>query len=208
MNAPIRKFVESEPAPSGRFEVSVARTMNDLMQVMTVRTLVYMGEQVCPYDEEFDGNDFAGATHLILRCDGEPVGCVRMRWFADFVKLERLAIRREYRSLTGLMMLAREAVKIAERKGYRRLMGHAQPRIVPFWRRYFNAKPRAGRDAVAFSDHSYVEMEFPLNPPADAITPDTDPMVLLRPEGDWDRPGILDKSLLRPVSPAAAPAFV
>ena len=32
----------------------------------------------------------------------------------------------------------------------------------------------------------------------DALGFDTDPMVLLRPEGDWDRPGILDRSAGRP----------
>ena len=89
--------------------IDVARTLNDLMQVVTVRSLVYMGDQVCPFDEEFDGNDFAGATHLILRKGDEPIGVVRLRWFADFAKLERLAIRREYRGGGGLMMLGRRA---------------------------------------------------------------------------------------------------
>jgi hypothetical protein len=36
-------------------------------------------------------------------------------------------------------------------------------------------------------------MEFDLTPPADAIGLESDPFVLLRPEGDWDRPGVLDR---------------
>ena len=40
----------------------------------------------------------------------------------------------------------------------------------------------------------------------DALGFDTDPMVLLRPEGDWDRPGILDRSAGRPATnPLGAP---
>jgi|HubBroStandDraft_4_1064222.scaffolds.fasta_scaffold133436_2 predicted GNAT family N-acyltransferase len=177
--------------------VSVARTLNDLVKVATVRALVYMGEQKCPFDEEFDGNDLAGATHLMLRCRSETIGVVRLRWFAEFAKLERLAIREEHRGGPGLMMLARAAFRHAERKGYRRLMGHAQPRLVPFWRRCFHGWVRPNRPAFSFSDYQYVEMEFALEPPVNAISIDADPFVLVRPEGDWDRPGVLERTAFR-----------
>ena len=194
MNAPFKA-----PPHRGEAElrVSVARTLDDLMRVTVVRSLVYMSEQACPFDEEFDGNDFAGATHLMLTRGSEPVGVVRLRWFAGFAKLERLAIRAEYRGGGGLMLLSRAAFDHARRKGYRVLMGHAQQRLVPFWKRFFGGRVRAGRAAFSFSDYDYVEMEFDLDPPADAISIDSDPLVLLRPEGEWDRPGVLDRSLAR-----------
>lgn len=197
MNVPVRSFtpVGQSDIRVAAFSVGVARSLNDLMQVMTVRSLVYMAEQACPYDEEYDGNDFVGATHLILRCGAEPVGVVRLRWFDGFVKLERLAVRPEYRGGPGLLMLARAAVDHAERKGYRRLMGHVQTRVIPFWRRYFKAREREGRQRFSFSDYDYTEMEFDLHPPANAISIDSDPMVLIRPEGEWDRPGVLDHSV-------------
>ncbi len=198
--APIEAVDPGQP----RLEVVVARTLEDLMQVVAVRSLVYMGEQGCPYEEEYDGNDFAGATHLILRSGAEPVGVLRLRWFADFAKLERLAIRREYRGLPALMKLARAAFALAARKGYRRLMGHADPRIVAFWKRCFHGRERPGRAGVAFSDHAYVELEFDIAPPSNAITIDASPQVLLRPEGDWDRPGVLDRSLARRQGPPPA----
>ena len=204
MNAPFNALSAnalSAKTPASRvgggLSVVVARTLDDLMRVMVVRSLVYMGAQACPFDEEFDGNDFAGATHLILLKHGEPIGVVRMRWFEGFAKLERLAIRAEYRGGCGLMLLSRAAFNLAERKGYHRLMGHAQSRLVPYWTRYFHGRVRAGRRPFAFSDYDYVEMEFDLQPPQDAITIDSDPMVLLRPEGEWDRPGVLDRSAAR-----------
>ena len=199
MNAPFKPLTVSAPARPAvdGLRVVVARTLDDLMRVMVVRSLVYMGGQTCPFDEEFDGNDFAGATHLLLLRNDEPIGVVRLRWFSGFVKLERLAIRAEFRGGAGLMMLSRAAFDHAERKGYRRLMGHAQSRLVPFWKRYFHGRLRAGRRSFAFSDYDYVEMEFDLQPPPDAITIDSDPMVLLRPEGEWDRPGVLDRSVVR-----------
>jgi predicted GNAT family N-acyltransferase len=199
MNAPFKPLTVQAPtgcSDSG-LKVVVARTLDDLMRVTMVRSLVYMGAQACPFDEEFDGNDFAGATHLMLVQHGEPIGVVRLRWFAGFAKLERLAIRAEFRGGHGLMMLSKAAFSLAERKGYRCLMGHAQARLVPYWKRYFKGRLRAGRRPFSFSDYDYVEMEFDLQPPPDAITIDSDPLVLLRPEGEWDRPGILDRSAAR-----------
>lgn len=199
MNAIHRPMVAERPirlADHG-LHVVIARTLNDLMQVMAIRSLVYLGDQGCPFDEEFDGNDLTGATHLILKRGNEPIGVVRLRWFADFVKLERLSIRREFRGGPGLLILSRAAVQLAERKGYRRLMGHVQSRVIPFWKRYFHAHKREGRSTFAFSDYDYVEMEFELHPPEDAISIDTDPLVILRPEGEWDRPGVLDRSMSR-----------
>jgi predicted GNAT family N-acyltransferase len=89
------KFAEPFEAvalPKAAIAVSVARTLDDLMQAMAIRSVVYMGEQLCPYDEEFDGNDLAGATHLIARIGSQPVGVIRLRWFCDFAKLERLTV--------------------------------------------------------------------------------------------------------------------
>jgi hypothetical protein len=61
-------------------------------------------------------------------------------------------------------------------------------------------KVRAGRDRFVFSDHEYVETIRELTPPDDAVTIDSDPLVVLRPEGAWDRPGVLDRSARRPAT--------
>ena len=44
--------------------VKVAHSFDDLMRVVSIRSAVYIGEQECPYDEEYDGNDMSG-THLL-----------------------------------------------------------------------------------------------------------------------------------------------
>jgi predicted GNAT family N-acyltransferase len=204
MNARVDPKLSGEPINCDlarpRFETVVARTLEDLMQVMMIRSLVYMGEQQCPYAEEYDGNDFCGATHLILRRNNEPIGTLRIRWFADFAKLERVAVRNEYRGTRATLELVREAFRIAEKKGYRKILGHAQARLLPFWGRYFKGFPRESRDSFVFSDHDYVEIVAETTPPADALTIDSDPMELLRPEGQWDRPGVLEWSVSRPAT--------
>src|SRR5208283_3516984 len=82
-----------------RTEVRIARGFDDLLMVYSIRAAVYMAEQDCPFAEEFDGNDHC-ATHFLGFVDNEPAGCLRARFFHDFVKLERLAVRKSYRRST------------------------------------------------------------------------------------------------------------
>ncbi|MGH6956109.1 MAG: GNAT family N-acetyltransferase [Caulobacteraceae bacterium] len=186
--------------PRQAVSVSVARSLDEIMQAIAIRSMVYMGEQLCPYEEEVDGNDFAGATHLIARVGGRAVGVVRMRWFCDFAKLERFTVAPAYRGGAATRALLEAAFDLAARKGYRKVMGHTQSRLTPVLIRYGGVKVRKDRPSFTFSDHEYVETVRDLEPPDGAITMDTDPLVLLRPEGAWERPGVLDRSALRPAT--------
>jgi len=202
MTAKIQLPEPYEPValPKEAISVTVASTLDDLMQVMSIRSVVYMGEQFCPYEEEFDGNDLAGATHLIARIGRQPVGTVRLRWFADFAKLERLTVMPHCRGGTAPRALLDAAFELAAKKGYRQIMGHTQVRLAPVLMRLGKVKVRAGRKKFTFSDHEYVETIRELTPPADAVNIDSDPLVVLRPEGAWDRAGVLDHSACRPAT--------
>ena len=46
----------------------------------------------------------------------------------------------------------------------------------------------------SFANIKYAELELDCAPLKEAICLDNDPMTLIRPEGDWDRPGPLDRS--------------
>src|SRR4051794_24719610 len=65
----------------------------------------------CPYEEEFDGNDFS-ATHLIGYVGNEPAACLRVRYFADFAKIERLAVRREFRTTRLAVTVMRAGIEL------------------------------------------------------------------------------------------------
>lgn len=172
--------------------ITVARTFDDLMRVAAIRNSVYIGEQECPYEEEYDGNDFS-ATHLLAYIGDEPVGCLRLRFFADFAKFERMAIRKEFRKSRAAVMLTRACFEICEKKGYRQLYGHSQKRLATFWNR-FGFRILEGSKDFVFSDFDYIEMVADLNPASDALRLGTDPYVLIRPEGRWHVPGVLEQS--------------
>jgi predicted GNAT family N-acyltransferase len=179
--------------------VTVARSFDDLMRVVSMRTSVYIAEQSCPYEEEFDGNDMA-ATHMLGFVGGELAGCLRIRFFADFAKLERVAVKQQFRNTRLAFQMGRAAIELCRKKGYRRIYGHAQKRLVNFWSR-FGFKRLDGRQELVFSDFDYVEMVAEFAPHPDAITLETDPYVLIRPEGRWHVPGILERSASRPAQP-------
>jgi predicted GNAT family N-acyltransferase len=182
------------------YAIRVARTLEDLMQVTAIRSAVFLTDQTCPYEEEFDGNDLC-AIHLIGSVGGEPAACIRARFFADFVKLERLAVRQEFRRSRLSFKMVQAGIELARKKGFRRIYGHAQDRLVDFWAR-FGAKPLGLDRKLVFSDFSYTEMVIDLDPHPDPITVDSDPYLIIRPEGEWHRPGILDASASRaPTSP-------
>jgi predicted GNAT family N-acyltransferase len=197
MNAIVGRLQPLEPASSPLVQVSVARTLDELMQVMAIRTLVYLGGQDCPYAEEFDGNDFAGSTHLLARVGVEPAGTMRVRWFAGFAKIERAAVPACHRGGGLSVLLMTRALRLAADKGYRRVLAHGQVQLTSHWTRSSGFRVREARGRFVFSDHEYVELERDLDVSPGAINENSDPLILNRPEGEWDRPGVLEASVGR-----------
>lgn len=185
-------------AKSQELSVTVARSFEDMMRVTSIRGAVYVAEQECPYEEEFDGNDFS-ATHLIGYVGNEPAGCLRIRYFADFAKIERLAVRKEFRKRRLAYQLVRAALELCRAKGYRRLYAHSQKRLLSFWER-FGFSPLEGKREFVFSDFDYVEIVLDTTPHPKAISIGTDPYIMIRPEGRWHVPGVLERSAVRPVT--------
>ena len=94
--------------------------------------------------------------------------------------------------------LVRSGIDLARRKGFRRIYGHSREGLEAFWAR-FGGKPIGADRHLTFSGFRYTEMVLDVGPLPDAITLDSGGIVLLRPEGDWDRPGVLEISATRPV---------
>lgn len=175
-----------------RLGITVVHRMDDLLKVLSVRAATYVVEQDCPHAEEFDGNDFT-ATHLLGYVGSEPAGCLRIRYFAEFAKLERLAVISRFRQTSLAFHLIKAGVEFCRAKGYRKFYGHAEPRVVKLWER-FGFRPRTAEASFSFSNLEFVEgdLEVPLDPAA--LTSRSDPYVLVRPEGQWSKPGVLDQS--------------
>src|SRR6185437_9319362 len=117
---------------SRSISIRIARDPNDLMLVTAIRAAVYLAEQDCPIEEEFDGNDLV-AAHFLGFIGSEPAGCLRVRFFGEFAKVERLAVRHQFRRSRVSFKLVQASVDYIKRKGFKKIYGQAQDRLVDFW---------------------------------------------------------------------------
>jgi len=98
-----------------------------------VRRAVFIDEQGVSEAEEMDDND-AEATQLLATDSETPVGTARIRFVDDATaKIERVAVKREYREEgvgTELMTTAEQA---ARDSGAEKIRIHAQCRVKAFY---------------------------------------------------------------------------
>src|SRR6202165_369593 len=147
----------SSPKPDRRaISIRIARDPNDLMLVTAIRAAVYLAEQDCPIEEEFDGNDLV-AAHFIGFVGTEPAGCLRVRFFGECAKVDRLAVRHQFRRSRVSFKLVQASVDYVKRKGFRKIYGQAQDRLVDFWA-HFGGPALCANRKLTFSDFSYTEM--------------------------------------------------
>jgi predicted GNAT family N-acyltransferase len=192
----------NHPANHPVVTIKLAATSDELMQCFMLRAAVFMGEQACPYWEEFDGNDYA-ASHILMYVDGEPAGTMRLRWFQSFCKFERCVVLKRYRGLGVHHEINAWAKRFAQRKGYTRVYVHLQKRHMAMMEK--EGFRRVDGQTFKFSDHEYYAVYCELEPAANAVRLETDPMVVNRPEDRLDEEGILEKSAMRGATNPHAP---
>lgn len=180
----------NSPAGSRAIGIKVIRTMDDLQKVLAIRAATYLAEQDMPYMEDVDGNDFTG-SHLLGYIGNEPAATLRIRYFATFAKFERLAVLSRFRNTRLAFRMIEAGIQFCQRKGYTSFYGHADPRVTRLWQR-FGFKPRADEAVSYLTDQKYLQGDLTLPRTEDALTNREDPFVLLRPEGQWDQPGVLE----------------
>ncbi|GGE23126.1 acyltransferase [Aureimonas endophytica] len=190
MSAPRHRFATNDPEHRGT-GISVVHGLDDLMKVVAVRSAVFLGEEKFDFAQQFDGNDLC-ATHLLYSVEGEPAACIRIRFFGDFAKMERLAVRKEFRRSRIAFQIVRAAVDLCRAKGFRRLYGHAKQDKLDFWQ-FFGFKLRDNGAPFDLAGYAVVEMVEEVEPFEDAVRLGGDPLRSIRPEGRWDVPGILEE---------------
>jgi len=108
-------------------------TQVEMMHVAAVRGICNLEEVGVPAQHEFDDNDNF-TTHALGYYHDEPISAVRMRFFGDFVKLERACVRPKYRNRHILPRAIDLVSRFAGQKGYRHIVTHAKPKTARLWR--------------------------------------------------------------------------
>lgn len=129
--------IECQSHNGAQIEVSVIKEVSDLLDAMEIRRAVFVHEFGCSEDEEFDGNDFS-ATQIIARVHGQIAGTMRIRYFADFIIPERLAVLPQFRKgrygARGVAFaLGTFGFNFARMKGYRHFVGYSVLGLERFW---------------------------------------------------------------------------
>ncbi|MBU2511091.1 GNAT family N-acetyltransferase [bacterium] len=118
----------------------IVTSQDDLLKVYSVRSIVFIEEQNCSYNIEVDGMDFT-AMHILGVKDDEPFAAGRIRFLGEYVKFERLAIRKAYRGQGHGNQLLQFAMNAAREKGYSKYKLHAQVHALKFYEKHgFKAK--------------------------------------------------------------------
>jgi len=141
-----------------------ARSPADWAAVQAVRTRVFIDEQACPPEEEWDAHDAANARgrtvhHLLAVRDGVSVGCARWRAVPDgTVKLERFAVVPEARGLGLARALVARCLADARAAGHRRFALHAQTYVAGLYAG-FGFAPEGGVFDEAGIEHVKMTLE-------------------------------------------------
>lgn len=119
--------------------VQEALTDIDWSAVQAVREAVFVHEQACPPEDEWDAHDAPEARgqtvhHLLGTVAGETAACARWRPVADDVaKLERFAVLVPFRGGGRGRALVEAALAHARGAGHRRFTLNAQSHLTDFY---------------------------------------------------------------------------
>lgn len=172
-----------------QLNVKVVTSLEELSHVFAVRAICFAEDQSLPVDLTYDGNDFQ-ATHVLMRCDDEPIGSIRIRWFHDFAQFDRTGVRPSYRHGRALHRMAHFAFDHVARKGFTRIVTHTSKTYARLWQRMYGFKIIDSRPTFRFGEYTgeHFELEREVQPSESVINRDTRPEVIHRIEGYWDEP--------------------
>lgn len=113
----------------------IVSTMDELIRAFSVRAIVFIGEQHCPYVLEIDEHEHS-SIHILGEIDGEPAAAARLRFPGPYAKLERIAVRKEWRGRGIGHALVDFMIEQAKLRGHHTFKMHAQAYLVDFYSRH------------------------------------------------------------------------
>ena len=112
--------------------VQKVKTKKELDDAFGVRMVVFVNEQKVPVEEELDAFDKT-AIHFIGYENEQPVAASRLRFEADYGKLERICVLQEYRGKHFGQELIKEMEMTISKNGYKKAKLHAQTHAESFY---------------------------------------------------------------------------
>lgn len=173
-------------------KVDIARSMDDLQQAFDLRRAEFVQKQHVPESAEFDGNDFT-ATHVLAKQGDTAVGTLRIRYFHDFVRFERMCVKEGYRGQDVVDRILNFASDFLKRKGFDRAHCFCKAELVPYWEKRHHHRILDAPVVHAGGMELY-PMCFVFPSVETPIQMNGDPKLLIAPEGKWEpeKPSVRD----------------
>ena len=78
--------------------IDIKFTQNDreMLSCLSLRRTVFIEEQNVPENKEVDGDDL-NCDHILLTISDDPVGAARLKYYDNFVKVQRVCVLKNYR---------------------------------------------------------------------------------------------------------------
>ena len=78
--------------------IDIKFTQNDreMLSCLSLRRTVFIEEQNVPENEEVDEDD-PNCDHILLTISDDPVGAARLKYYDNFVKVQRVCVLKNYR---------------------------------------------------------------------------------------------------------------
>lgn len=134
---------------------SIITDTANFQKALFVRGIVFCEEQNVEYSNEIDGMDIS-AIHFLVTYKSEPIATARLRLFPEYAKIERLAVRKNYRKMNIGKNLFQYVINYISELNFNKIVIHAQKYLLDFYENFgFNKKGDIFLDANI--EHYYME---------------------------------------------------
>ena len=77
-------------------DIRFTQNNKDMLSCLDLRRTVFIEEQNVPENEEVDGDD-PDCDHILLTVSDIPVGAARLKYYNDFIKVQRVCVLKNFR---------------------------------------------------------------------------------------------------------------
>ena len=144
------------PSPLTNIKIDQVSWQNARINLMHVRTIVFINEQHVEPDFEWDELDLS-AVHIQALFDNQAIACLRI---IDYKKIGRMAVLKPWRGMGIGNAMLNEAINICRQQGRKKITLSAQTHAIGF---YSKAGFKVLSDEYSDVNIPHVDMQLLLN---------------------------------------------